>query len=329
MHVYQPVKLSLEKGFTLVEFMIAITISMIILLAVSIAWQSGLVTQNTQKDASRLNETVRFSIDLISREFKQAGLIDPLIGNDTPFSFSANPAIVGINDPATIDPTAANTAASLAGTTVTVLNKSDAIQVSYYADPTSEGQANGNGSGTSGTYDCLGNLVTNANNAPPVLVSDTLYVATDPNNISPDMASANTGEPALWCYTTNGGGIRQPMVAGVESLQILYGIDTDGDNIINQYVPWNQIISPSPSSYDYHDHILSIKVSIVARSPNPVGTGTGVTGGNYYHFSQYYQTTGLAAANNDTGTLFTAPATPANRLRLVQPLSTEIATRYH
>jgi type IV pilus assembly protein PilW len=306
-----------EKGFSLIEFMIAITISMIILLAVSIAWQSSLVTQKTQTDASRLNETVRFSIDLLSREIKQAGLINTTNAsvNENPFSSSgpAGGAIAGINDPATIDPVTAGATIITPGTT-TILNLSDAIRVRYYGEDATAGQMGGNGSGTEPTYDCLGNPVPAA-----TLVEDTLYVAADPNN---------NNEPSLWCHTSNpppaGVAASQPMVAGVESLQILYGEDLPDpitglyDGIINHYVPWQLVINP--------DYVLSVKVSVVARSANAVSLTPSKT---YQHFGQYSSGPPIptsATANNDAGTTFT-PNPPDKRLRLPQPLSTEIARR--
>jgi type IV pilus assembly protein PilW len=329
MHIYQPVTRPLEKGFSLIEFMIAITISMIILLAVSIAWQSSLLTQKTQSDASRLNETVRFSIDLLSREIKQAGLINLVTKTngtlDQPFcsTFPANSlspyggVIAGVNDPATIWPTDKGTDLTVAtGTPVAVANLSDAIRVRYYGENTTAGQETGTGSGTEPTYDCLGNPVPNA-----TLVEDTLYVAPDPNN---------KGEPALWCYSNNPNSTPSetgaysnglPMVAGVESLQILYGEDTDADGIVNHYIPWQLLNNGTPNS----DNVLSVKISIVARSANPVSVGM-PAGKVYYHFGPPPPSPDAYVDPGGTlGTKFTAPAD--NRLRLPQPLSTEIAVR--
>jgi hypothetical protein len=138
------------------------------------------------------------------------------------------------------------------------------------------------------------------------LVEDTLYVAPDPNN---------SNEPALWCHTSNpppaGEAASQPMVSGVESLQILYGEDTDADGIINHYVPAQLVAS--------FDNVISVKVSLVARSANAVSAGV-PAGKTYYHFGSAYVDPGGSA-----GAQFTPAAD--NRLRLPQPLSTEIAVR--
>jgi type IV pilus assembly protein PilW len=283
-----------EKGFSLIEFMIAIAISLVIMLAVSIAWQSGYKTQQSQSSVSRLNETVRFSMDLLSREIKQAGLINTtnasVVENNFCSTTTVGSGILGINDPATINPT--TTGLSLTGATVTILNKSDAIRVRYYGEDAT--------TGTTSTSDCLGNIVPNG-----ILVEDTLFVAADPGNSS---------EPSLWCRTSNPNATApsQPMVAGVESLQILYGEDIDNDGIVNRYVPWQLVSNP--------DNILSVKVSIIAR--DAAVTTLGVPAGKVYsHFgTTYVDPTGVTP-----GTLFSDPGD--NRLRLPQPQSTEIALR--
>jgi type IV pilus assembly protein PilW len=266
MHLYQPVSRSPERGFSLIEFMIAIAISMVVLLAVSVAWQSGLRTQESQSDASRLNETVRFAIDLLSREIKQAGLISK-VTNPPEFNFCSTSttlsAIAGVNDPATIVPTAVGVIfdSTAAGTAVAVSNLSDAIRVRYYGEDQNEG---GVANGSEASTDCLGNTIPGK-----TLVEDTLYVAPDPNN---------NNEPALWCHTSNPNSAAapaQPMVAGVESLQLLYGEDLDADGIINHYVP-SQLVGN-------FDNVRSIKVSIVVRSEDAVAPGP-ATARTYYHF---------------------------------------------
>lgn len=280
---------------------------MIILLAVSIAWQSGYVTQRAQSDASRLNETVRFSIDLLSREIKQAGFINKFSSGTKPaertfcFATPTFAAIAGVNDPATINP--ATTGINFSGAGVTVLNSSDAIRVRYYGDDVGVGGVAG---GTSVTSDCFGNPIQNpAASTPAQIIEDTLYVAPDPNN---------NNEPALWCQTSNPASAAapsQPMVSGVESMQILYGEDLDLDGIINRYVPAQLVTN--------FDNVLSVKLSIVARSANAVSVGV-PAGKIYFHFGNSYVDPG-----GTTGTQFTGPAD--NRLRLPQPLSTEIAIR--
>lgn len=313
MYFYQPLNHPRLKGFSLIEFMIAIAVSSIILLAVAVAWQSGFRTQQSQTDVSRLNETIRFSMDLLAREIRLAGLINTTNTSITPaetnFCSAATigSSIAGANDPAKLNPAGAATGGNLPTTgAIFISYKSDAIRVRYYGeDPTA-------GTGTTATtevsHDCLGYPVPAGQ-----LVEDTLYVA-----LAPD------GEPALWCHTSNptaatAGFTEQPMVSGVESLQILYGEVLDLDTgIVNQYVPWQLV--------NNHDNIRSVKVSIVARSAHAVSLDTAVK--TFYHFGNsdklYLDPTG----GLNPGTTFTPSGSNdiLQRLRL-PPMSTEIAIR--
>jgi type IV pilus assembly protein PilW len=319
MHLYQSVNYLRSKGYSLVEFMVAITISLIIMLAVAIAWQSGFKTQQSQSDISRLSETIRFATDLLSREIRQAGLINKTTANpslsEPSFCYSTNvgSTIVGVDDPANINPAGAVTTIppKLPAGATQVLNKSDAIRVRYYGEDPNAGTM---GISTTVTQDCLGYPV-----SAGTLVEDTLYVAADPNN---------NNEPALWCHTSNPNAAANPalaLVAGVESLQLLYGEDMlPLDGIIDRYVPWQLVSIP--------DNIMSIKVSIVARSPtNLVSVDTMAK--TFYHFGG--ATAGVAGSIGSTaaytdpkgagaGTTFIAPID--KRLRL-PPMSTEIALR--
>ena len=108
------------------------------------------------------------------------------------------------------------------------------------------------------------------------------------------------------------------MVPGIESLQILYGEDTDADGLVNHYVPYVTGLLANPLN------ILSVKVSIIARSANPIDSlDTGTTTKTYYHFGADDRSKYIDPSSTSAGTTFPAPD---KRLRL-QPMSTEIAVR--
>lgn len=105
----------------------------------------------------------------------------------------------------------------------------------------------------------------------------------------------------------------------MESLQILYGEDTDGDGVINRYVPWGV------DANFQGGRVLGIKVSVVVRSPNATSSDTALL--TFNHFGTAYTTpagTAPAIVNGDNGAMFT-PATAAGRIRLL--ISTEIGLR--
>ncbi len=122
--------------------------------------------------------------------------------------------------------------------------------------------------------------------------------------------TSNNNEPALFCYTTNAAASGNvPLVPGVESMQMLYGEDTDGDGTINRYVPASTAVTVS--------NVRSIMLSLVTRTPNAKAVDN--TARTFNHFGTNYD----SAANSDPGSVFTAPADRRTR----QQFSTTIALR--
>lgn len=52
----------------------------------------------------------------------------------------------------------------------------------------------------------------------------------------------------------------QPIVTGVENLQIQYGLDTDGDSVVDRYVPANNVADFA--------QVMSIRIGLLVRSPD-------------------------------------------------------------
>ena len=234
-----------EKGFTLIEVFVAMIIAMIILGVVSESYLSGLATQRLESEALRVQESGRFAMDLIARSVRRAGFRNTYSSGPTSAqefcSKTAVPGahIAGVDDPATLSVDIEGTA-----TVVNVSNSSDVLTLRGYGEDNAAGTA-ADGS----VIDCLGNSIRRGE-----LVEETLYVAPD---------ATNGNEPALFCRSSMATG-PQPLVAGVESMQILYGEDTDSDGVINRYVPFVDLAASGGV-----DNVFSVMVSIVVRSANP------------------------------------------------------------
>jgi len=111
--------------------------------------------------------------------------------------------------------------------------------------------------GTSdGVMDCSGQ--TNATAGPQTDVN-TFYVA------------SVGGVSQLVCQVTeNGTTTTQPLVSGVTSMTILYGVDTNGDGSVDQYIPASTMAAANWKS------VISVQVTLTFA--NPVTGATGVTG---------------------------------------------------
>lgn len=321
------------RGFTLIELMIAIAISLIILLAVSQVYLASNDTQRSQTDATRLNENGRFALALVSDELRKAGLHNiwapgvakPEWGfcNSTTLANNSGPAFVGCNDQgdpygatpyANFNPRGATTAGNPMPSMTcngpqngAKENGSDVLRVRYYGENVAPTQQLSTGA----VLDCFGNAVPTGS-----LVTETLFIGTD----------TNTKEPALFCHSTNSSNTDpQPLVEGVESMQLLYGEDTDMDGTADRYVPWHKLLNP--------DHVVSITASFVLRSPNSVAIMP--TNAAINMFGATYAS--IAEANGDKGSTF-APSTtlypaaagspPVNR-RLRGLVTTEVVIKNH
>ena len=279
------------KGFTLIELMVALVIGLLVTLVVLQAYLGGLGTQRAQTDAARAQESSRIAFDLLAHSLRQAGYKNPKAPG-LGFCDSTTERIATINDPATISPTAA----TLVGSAVAIVNNSDAVKVRYFG----EGLPVAPFTTDNSIRDCLGNPV-----APNVLAEDTFFVAADANN---------NNEPTLFCYTTNDatrGNV--PLVAGVESMQILYGDDNDADGIVNRYIRGGIANVSAPNN------VRSVKLSIIARTPGASAVDRSAQAID--HFGTAYS--GVITPNSVDERIFTTPSDGRTR----RHTSTTIALR--
>lgn len=279
-----------ERGFTLVELMVSITIGLLIALVVTQAYVNGAATQRNQSDITRLQESSRFAFDTLSHAVRKAGYKNPQAPGDG-FCGTSEARLVGTNDAATFtDPS---------GTTFTILNSSDILRVRYYGEGLLSSPFTADGS----MLDCRGNSIP-ANTITPV--EDIYFVATSNDPF-------DNNEPALFCYTSNTPGTSVPITPGIESLQVLYGDDSNADDTINRYVP--------AGSVSTMNNVRSVMLSVVVRTPTAVATDRSSTR-IFNHFGEGYAP-GNAAPAGDSGSVFS----PTADGRIRQQSSTTVALR--
>jgi type IV pilus assembly protein PilW len=202
-----------QSGLTLVELLIAMTLGLVILLAIGSIYLGSRQTFRMQDENARLQETGRYALEVLGRSIRQAGFWDmPISPVATATAFGGTP-ITGTNG------------AAAAPDTVTV--QYDWTNGARACDGSSAGAAgnriqDGFSLNAAGQLQCEGQIA-----AAP---------------IAP--------------------GAGQALVDNVEDLQILYGIDTNNDQSVDQYVAapanWNQV--------------LTARVCVQARSANQVNT---------------------------------------------------------
>ncbi|MCS4509838.1 PilW family protein [Xylophilus ampelinus] len=284
----QPSALRRSRGMTLIELMVAMSIGLVIALAAMAALSVARRGFTTVDSASQLRDNARYTRDILNRLIVQAGFVGVKYStlsrkNDANLDPNPPPNIYGFNN-AKPDVSNGLTASTASG----VVNNSDVLILRYQAEvgvPTASGAAVVDQSMVTCSGDTPGAAPSNRDNR---MVS-ILYVGT-----------GSSGEPALMCNDANDDSASitkpgQPLVEGVESFQVLYGIDgvTPGaptpktvtvggvtmpnkPNIADRYLRADQltVTSGTPASnqietYNNWRRVRSIRLGIVLRgAPN-------------------------------------------------------------
>jgi len=212
-----------QQGWTITEMMISITLGLFILLTATgllLSSKSGYVMQD--QNAS-IHETGRYAMEVLSRSVRQAGYENwnsgsmPILAGA---EYSAN--VIGM-DAMTLK----KTSAGLEGaTSIDVVNGSDVLALRFFGE---------SAYGEEGAIlNCAGLAV-----AGPASIQTAdqergwsiFFVAKD-----------SAGEPELRCkYQSKTSWNADAIARGVESFQVLYGIDTDGNGSPEHFLSADEI----------------------------------------------------------------------------------------
>lgn len=205
------IKLIHQRGLTLVEMMVAITVGLLLLGGVVQIFFSNSQAYRVQDDMARVQENGRFALDMLAQNIRKAGYKANAPDDDL-LVFASD---TGLAAPYAQFPVAG----SVVGGTVAgapVKANTDAITFRFQQS-------------TDGTLrDCLNQLAT----TDPVV--NVFYVDTQNN---------------LRCRSNFGGDLA--LIEGVENMLITYGIDTDLDLNADKYLDeanvaaseWDQVVS--------------------------------------------------------------------------------------
>lgn len=266
---------STTQGMTLVELLVAMALGLLITLA---AISALLISQQGFRSvdaASQLRDNARFATDLIRRVVLQSGFLSTEYVVDRGHAFSlspsnAEPNIKGFNN-------ARYNQALVIGTTNTVgtgstargLNGSDMLIVRYQVGRThKDGVVDGT------MINCAGM----SENSPPDTSTERLTSVFH-------IAASASNEPSLMCTRRNettGAWATAPLIEGVESFQVLYGLygvtpntapsalgATDVTPAAERYLRADQLIVSGDDAATNANwaRVRSVRVGMVLRGP--------------------------------------------------------------
>ena len=315
-----------QRGFTMVELLVAMVISLLIALAAIAALTVTRQGFTTVDASSQLRDNGRFISDLIQRIGVQSGFKDtvnaayPAPPATSAFATDPAPNITGFNNALVSPSDPLNT--STARVTGVAGYGSDILILRYQAAETFPGSGVADGS----MIDCAGtSAATPASNRYNRMAS-VLHVRV-----------STGGEPALMCTTVDSSGTigtAQPIISGVENFQVLYGVDgvtagtappvtptaVQNDTVPESYLRADQLVVAGNAIATNANwrRVRSMRIGIVLRGP--VNSAQDTSAQTYYPFGPAPGSSGGAqgsalSSSNDPGTVF-AP-TADGRLRQV------------
>lgn len=205
-----------QSGLTLIELMIATALGLFVLLAAAGLLLSSKAGYTVQEQTAHVQESGRYAMDVLSRAVRQAGHEDRRMMPIT-MTREATPNVIGL-DAMMLK----KTADGLRGaSTKGAVNGSDVLALRFFGDGTDE---------QDGTIlNCAG---------LPVAAPDASDDAESGRGWSIFFVGEDAqGEPELRCkYRTQTGWNADAIVRGVESFQVLYGVDADDDGLPDRFV---------------------------------------------------------------------------------------------
>lgn len=284
----------LEKGFSLVELMVAMVLGLILIGGVVQVFVSNMQTFHTNNGVARVQESARFALSELAKDIRMAGFkgCDAKgipIGNITDsalFNIDAGD-LFGYDDVnatvATVVPTT-NTdvlqikllvdegvflteEVSALDSTLNVNDNSkfDTDDILFIGD--CEKGTVAKVTGTSGTNEIsVANTTTLSPNGSGYWVDAAVYkLEVKTYYIAPSSYENNLKNEvnSLWLKVNEGDS--QELVAGVDDLQVLYGEDTDGDLTPNQFREADAVTNM--------ENVSVVRIRVNANSFDSVGNG--------------------------------------------------------
>lgn len=207
-----------QHGLTMIELLIAMTLGLFIVLAATGLLLSSKAGYIVQDQTAHVQENGRYAMEVLSRAIRQAGH-ENRDAAETPATTTTgwSPNVIGM-DAATLKK---NTAALDAADPKSAVNGSDVLALRFFGDDS------GDGDGT--ILNCAGLAVASpasGETAEHERGWSIFFVADDAE-----------GEPELRCkYRTKTGWNADAIARGVESFQVLYGVDTNDDGLPDRFV---------------------------------------------------------------------------------------------
>ncbi len=301
-----------QSGMTLVELMVSITLGMFVVMAAIALLMASKSAYTANDDAVQIQESARHALEIIARAIHQAGYEEWGSLDGAALSVADAPAAVDGLDAKSLR----STTDALDSPVARAVNGSDVLALQFH----------GSGNGARGD----GSMLNCAGFGVPVRVAAGSDAARGWSIFF--VAEDATGEPELRCKYKGASSWSAVAIArGVESFQVLYGIDSDDDGLVNGFYRASEVdhmdaslvlaaagpaaIAAEQNRRTHWKKIVAIKVALLTRGQHAVRADA---------LDQVYDLFGVDYGNtqgaSDSGTRIREAGLPLgsrNRLRKV------------
>ena len=281
-----------QSGLTLIELLVSLVLASIITLAATALYSVTVSSYKTVDAAQELQDSGRFALEVIGQAARMAGYQNYTqrdgLGRDNSRRFAATtyPTVRGFNNAKVANP---GTITDDGVTNNGGINLSDTLAFRFHGSSLATDASKPDGS----MIDCQGVAQNYPLNGDDVALS-LFWVSTDV-----------TGEPALQCISrgspTAPALIRntQPILKGVETFQVMYGLDTNGDSVPRQWVSGQNI-----TTTDDWRKVVAVRVGLVIRGDVGSSQGASATAAENDFYPLGKEFTG---SSTEAGLKFTSP----------------------
>lgn len=274
-----------QRGLTLVEILVAMVLMLLVTLATVSLYSVNSQSYKTVDSSQELNDSARFAFEVIGQAMRIAGYQEYMNKNAdgaraggiyaVPCTALTQPCpIIGFNN-STIAAASIATANFTGATDSGGVNLSDTLAITFSgaSQPLDAAVADGS------VVDCQG--VAQPSPASATDLGLSLFWVRMVNN-----------EPELSCISrgTNAGATRttHPIIRGMESFQVMYGLDQDGvDTLPSSLAPDRWVSAQSIPDLQGWTRVRAVRVGFILRGPpgsaqRPTGTAALTTAERTY-----------------------------------------------
>lgn len=281
-----------QSGLTLIELLVSLVLASIITLAATALYSVTVSSYRTVDAAQELQDSGRFALEVIGQAARMAGYQNYTqrdgLGRDNSRRFAATsfPTVRGFNN-STIKSSTLNDGDG--ATDNGGLNLSDTLAFRFHGASLTTDASKPDDS----MIDCQGVAQNYPLSGDDVALS--LFSVAIDSSGEPSLQCTSRGSPKETSLTRN----TQPILKGVETFQVMYGLDTNGDSVPRQWVSGQNI-----TTTDDWRKVVAVRVGLVIRGDVGSSQGASATAAENDFYPLGKEFTG---SSTEAGLKFTSP----------------------